>query len=102
MKQSRSLIFLTTKSSVSSRWMPWELGYFDGFNSNVAILPVVPEGGALDFDREEYLQLYPKVDVVDVTGKPSLHVNRSRRLEYAEHKSFDRWRSESEKLRPQF
>jgi hypothetical protein len=102
MRACDSLLYLYSQASQRSRWMPWELGYFDGFNGNVAILPVVPEGGALDFDREEYLQLYPKVDVVDVTGNPSLHVNRSRRLEQAEHKSFDRWRSESEKLRPQF
>lgn len=102
MRACDSLLYLYSQASQRSRWMPWELGYFDGFNGNVAILPVVPEGGALDFDREEYLQLYPKVDVVGVTGNPSLHVNRSRRLEQAEHKSFDRWRSESKKLRPQF
>lgn len=102
MRMCDSLLYLYSQASQRSRWMPWELGYFDGFNGNVAILPVVPDGGTLDFDREEYLQLYPKVDVIDVTGKPSLHVNRSRRLEYAEHKSFDRWRSEAEKLRPDF
>ena len=102
MRMCDSLLYLYSQSSQRSRWMPWELGYFDGFNSNIAVLPVVPDNGMLDFDREEYLQLYPKVDVIDVTGKPSLHVNRSRRLEYAEHKSFDRWRSEAEKLRPDF
>jgi hypothetical protein len=61
--------------------MPWKLGYFDAFNKIVATLPVQTEGGALDFDREECLQLYPKVDVVDATGNPSLHINRLRRVD---------------------
>lgn len=102
MRACDSLLYLCSQASQRSRLMPWKFGYVDGFNGNVAILPVLHEGGALDFDREEYLQLYPKVDVVDVTGNPSLHVNGLRRPEQAEHKSFDRWRSESEKLRPQF
>lgn len=102
MRQCDSLFYLYSQASQGSRWMPWELGYFDGFKGNVAILPVVPDWGELDFDHEEYLQLYPKVDVVNVTDTPSLHVNRSRRLEFGEHRSFDRWRSETEKLRPQF
>src|SRR4051812_42152795 len=30
MQQSSSLIFATSEASVGSKWMPWELGYFDG------------------------------------------------------------------------
>src|SRR4051794_31550207 len=30
MRHSRSLIFATSNSSSASKWMPWELGYFDG------------------------------------------------------------------------
>lgn len=30
MKQSRSFIYVFSENSLDSKWMPWELGYFDG------------------------------------------------------------------------
>jgi hypothetical protein len=30
MKNSNSMIFATSETSPSSKWMPWELGFFDG------------------------------------------------------------------------
>lgn len=67
MKQSKSLIFLTTKSSSTSRWMPWELGYFDGLRTGfIGILPVVDAGGT--FSGQEYLGLYPVVERLPLTG----------------------------------
>jgi hypothetical protein len=42
MKQSKSLIYLSSENSSSSKWMPWELGFFDGFKPDgVAIMPVL-------------------------------------------------------------
>jgi len=38
MNKSKSLIFVTTENSIHSIWMPWELGYFDGYKGKVAIL----------------------------------------------------------------
>ena len=70
MRQCTSLLYLYSRHSQSSRWMPWELGYFDGRNGNVAVLPVVPDQGTLDFAKEEYLQIYPKVDFIGI-GAPS-------------------------------
>lgn len=68
MKQSRSLVFLTTKSSVSSRWMPWELGYFDGLKTGfIGILPIVDYSGG-SFSGQEYLGLYPLVERLPITG----------------------------------
>ncbi|MBK7000132.1 MAG: toll/interleukin-1 receptor domain-containing protein [Rhodoferax sp.] len=68
MKQSRSLVFLTTKSSVSSRWMPWELGYFDGLKTGfIGILPIVDYSGG-SFSGQEYLGLYPLVERLPLTG----------------------------------
>lgn len=62
MKQSKSLIFLATNNAADSKWMPWELGYFDGFSGgSVAVLPVVDYEGA-SFKGQEYLGLYPIVD----------------------------------------
>ncbi len=68
MRSSKSLIFLTTKNSVSSRWMPWELGYFDGLRTGfIGILPIVDYSGAA-FSGQEYLGLYPLVERLPLTG----------------------------------
>lgn len=58
MRQSDSLMYATTKSSTSSKWMPWECGLFDGHDGHVAILPVV-ESSFASYSGQEYLGLYP-------------------------------------------
>jgi hypothetical protein len=90
MNQSKSLFYLYTKNSQKSRWMPWELGYFDGFADNVAILPTQE---APNYRGEEYLGLYPYVDVTGTTVW--IHRNSS------DFKLFEDWRREPDKLRPQ-
>ena len=61
MRQSRSLIYLSSDNSSSSKWMPWELGYFDGFKPDgVAIMPVL-DSPTDAFKGQEYLGLYPIV-----------------------------------------
>lgn len=61
MKQSHSLIYLATGNATHSKWMPWELGFFDGFKTDkIAVLPIV--GSANEgFEGQEYLSLYPLV-----------------------------------------
>lgn len=62
MKQSTSMIFATSESSPNSKWMPWELGYFDGLRQGrIAVLPLVAAEGA-GFQGQEYLGLYPVVE----------------------------------------
>lgn len=51
--------------------MPWELGYFDGFKSAVAILPITATEQA-SYSGQEYLGLYPYIDSRAIT----LWVNR--------------------------
>lgn len=62
MRQSRSLLYVYSQYSTKSRWMPWELGYFDGLKDKVGILPVFPTLTEGRFEGEEYLGLYPYVD----------------------------------------
>lgn len=101
MRQCKSLMFLYSRNSKSSRWMPWELGYFDGYNGNVAILPIIPDGGTLDFGNEEYLQLYPKVDFVNLSTTPAPYINKRKGLEIGgSYKSLNEWQSGTDKLRP--
>lgn len=61
MKQSKSLLYLATDSASSSKWMPWELGYFDGLRGGqVAVMPLVDKENDT-FTGQEYLGLYPNV-----------------------------------------
>ena len=61
MKSCRSLFFAMSPSASTSRWMPWELGFFDGFKGKVALVPIT-ETETSSFVGQEYLSLYPYVD----------------------------------------
>lgn len=62
MRSSDSMFFATSESSPNSKWMPWELGYFDGLRQGrIAVLPLVSHQGAA-FTGQEYLGLYPVVE----------------------------------------
>ena len=62
MKYSKLLIYATSDNSSKSRWMPWELGYFDGLKKGkIAILPIT-ESANDSFKGEEYLDLYDLVE----------------------------------------
>lgn len=76
MRHSRSLVFATSESSPKSKWMPWELGYFDGHKpGHVAILPLVDRRDST-FVGQEYLSLYPVVERIEGLGSGRLGVRR--------------------------
>ncbi len=58
MRTCRTLFYASSLNATLSKWMPWELGYFDGHNGKVAIIPVA-EGQESSFTGQEYLALYP-------------------------------------------
>lgn len=100
MRQSRSLLYLYSNNSKRSRWMPWELGYFDGCNGTVGVLPIVPDQGNLDFSQEEYVGLYPKIEI----QKTGVWVNRTAQepvynTDIENYRLFNKWANGSEKLR---
>ncbi|WEK29606.1 MAG: toll/interleukin-1 receptor domain-containing protein [Candidatus Pseudomonas phytovorans] len=71
MVQSESLFYVATDNATKSKWMPWELGFFDGLKRNrVRILPVLASSNQ-SFDGQEYLGLYP------VVSKDELEVGSS-------------------------
>jgi hypothetical protein len=62
MKTCSSLVYAHSANSPSSVWMPWELGYFDGFRPHqVWILPLVSDYDS-EFKDQAYLGLYPAVE----------------------------------------
>jgi hypothetical protein len=61
MQESKSMVVVASASSADSRWIPWELGYFDGrSNGRIAIFPLVEHSDDSWVGRE-YLGLYPAV-----------------------------------------
>lgn len=86
MRRCRSLLFTTTENSSNSKWMPWELGFMDGFRKgHVAILPVTD---APTFDGQEYLGMYPFVEQLNFkNGGKGLFVRQFREKDI----SFAEW-----------
>lgn len=78
MTQSASLLYVYSQYSMKSRWMPWELGFFDGMNGKVGVVPVTKKQEEA-FKGEEYLNLYPYVDEYSTmnTIKNQLWINKS-------------------------
>ncbi len=67
MRTCKALIYAVSNNSTESRWMPWELGYFDGNkNGKVAILPII-SNSSNQFQGEEYLQLYQYIEKIPKT-----------------------------------
>lgn len=79
MKKCKSLIYVFSNNSNSSKWMPWELGYFDGIKGRIAILPISRGGNGNAFNGTEYLGLYPYVtkDLIANTNDETLWIRES-------------------------
>lgn len=68
MRSCRSLVYATSRNASASKWMPWELGYFDGHHgeSKVAICPI--EAGTGSIQGQEYLGVYKRLEPVHDDG----------------------------------
>lgn len=68
MKRCRSLLYMATDNAAHSKWMPWEVGFFDGIGSGeIGILPVLDNANE-HFQGLEFLGLYPLVDLRQTKG----------------------------------
>lgn len=65
MLQCRALVYATSPAATNSKWMPWELGYFDGKKGPeyVSIMPIL-ESSNDSFTGLEFLGLYDKIEKV--------------------------------------
>lgn len=75
MRACRSLLYVDSMEAQHSKWMPWELGYVDGFRQKVAIVPVAKDGESTSvYKGQEYLGLYPWVRLSSAHNRESILV----------------------------
>lgn len=96
MTQSKCLIYATSSNTSSSKWMPWELGFMDGFNkSKVAVFPLKKENEKdSDIELPKYLELYYTCskEAIEKTSREILWVNEGKN-----YVKFDKWLNEGKK-----
>ena len=56
-KQAKALLYVLTKESLSSIWMPWELGYFSALGKPIYVYKLI------DNEIPEYIELYKQVEL---------------------------------------
>lgn len=71
MKQCKSLVYAFSENSTNSKWMPWELGYFDALKGTVAVLPI-SETDKYSFQGTEYLGIYYYIQLSTISGTNTL------------------------------
>jgi len=67
MKNCKSLIYAFSENSSNSKWMPWELGYFDALKGAVAVLPITSTYKS-SFQGTEYLGIYYYIQIDSISG----------------------------------
>jgi hypothetical protein len=94
LRASRSLLYVYSRHSKLSRWMPWELGFMDGEGSLLGFAPVV-QPARDTFEGEQYLGLYPYLDRATISGQTTwtLWINRGLR-EYTQYADWVRGKTE--------
>ena len=57
-KASNAMIYVSTDSSATSQWTPWELGYAHALGKKISVLTLENNG-----NRPAYLDIYPKAEL---------------------------------------
>lgn len=74
MRSCKALLYAFSLLSSHSKWMPWELGYFDALRGKVAVVPLSGSSGVTSFNGQEYLGLYPYLDETKGNGTAGLRL----------------------------
>jgi hypothetical protein len=81
MRQSKSLIYAYTENGSLSKWMPWELGYFDGLKTLATVLPIVESSYSDYYSGSEFLGIY---NYVVITGDTLyVHADKDKYVGYS-------------------
>lgn len=76
MQACSSLVYAMSPTAPNSKWMPWELGYFDGLRgSSIAIMPLL-QAKTDTYLGQEYLGLYPTIEKLLSGGRETPFVTR--------------------------
>lgn len=87
MKNCSSFLFAFTENSAESKWMAWELGYFEGYSGRAAILPILNEKQNF-YTGDGYFGIYPYIAyTADTVGGRKLQVHET----YNKHVDYDAW-----------
>jgi len=78
MKKCKSLIYAFSENASNSKWMPWELGYFDALKGTVAVLPISKTNKS-SYKGSEYLGIYYYIEINNVlnTNNPTIWVHET-------------------------
>ncbi|WP_394553110.1 hypothetical protein ACDF64_01955 [Agromyces sp. MMS24-JH15] len=79
MDQCSAMVYAATRAASTSKWMPWELGYFDGQKGReaIAIMPLLEVSG--QSVGQEYIGVYPTIERSS-TGAPELTQRENGRI----------------------
>ena len=90
MSQCKSLLYAFSENAANSKWMPWELGYFDALKkSRVAVLPI-SQTAKYSYKGSEFVGVYYFIQIAQIqnTYKDALWV-----YDGDKYIIFDRWLS---------
>lgn len=92
MSRCRCLFYATTANHSESKWMPWELGWFDGKKQKAAIVPFEQPLNKFGFNGQEYLGIYPYIQL-DNTRRRLMVVSQVRKNSLGKQVAewFDDW-----------
>jgi hypothetical protein len=90
MKTSRCLLYATSSNSSLSKWMPWELGFMDGFKDKVAIFPI-SQTHQVSYKGNEYLGIYPYIDMETMQGSNRFFLWITDQANRNNYTKFDDW-----------
>lgn len=98
MRQCKTLIYAFSENSSESRWMPWELGYFDGIKNKVAVMPIAKSQRSDEFKGTEYLGLYYyiTIDKMQNSTQDAIWVHESARV----YVNFNAWFTSNSQPQP--
>jgi hypothetical protein len=77
MRRCDSLLYIHSEHSRSSRWCPWELGYFDALKhpeNRVFVFPITAKEES--YEGQSYLRLYEALEIGDFHRLGDGHIRR--------------------------
>jgi hypothetical protein len=86
LRSCKTLVYAFSINSPNSKWMPWELGFFDGYNGKVSVLPLTDAPTSQEsFKGVEFVGIYPYITKTkNLAHKETLYVNEADDI-YAEY-----------------